>query len=75
MQRSEAGKVQVLHSTSLVPDYHSEYDFEKAIIKKLQITGLAFYTPALQNCSSEVWKVLGNVKRQFENFGGLLEKK
>ena len=74
MQRSEAGKVQVLHSTSLVPDYHSEYDFEKAIIKNLQIAGLAFYTLALQKRSSEVLKVLGNVKKEFENFGGLLEK-
>ena len=57
-----------------MPDYHSEYDFEKAIIKNLQIAGLAFYTPALQKRSSEVLKVLGNVKKEFENFGGLLEK-
>ena len=29
---------------------------------------------ALQKRSSEVWKVLGNVKKEFETFGGLLEK-
>ena len=74
MLRSKAGKVQDLHSTSLLPDLNSEYDFEKAIIKNLQIGGLAFYTPALQHSSSEVWNVLGNVKKEFENFGGLLEK-
>jgi DNA recombination protein RmuC len=28
----------------------------------------------LQKRSSEVWKVLGLVKKEFENFGGLLEK-
>ena len=35
---------------------------------------MAFYTPALQHISSQVWKVLGNVKKEFKNFGGLLEK-
>ena len=29
---------------------------------------------ALQNSSSEIWKVLGIVKKEIENFGGLLEK-
>ena len=35
---------------------------------------MGFRTLALQKRSSEVWKVLGNVKKEFENFGGLLEK-
>ena len=42
-----------------------------AILNSLQ---MGFCTLALQKRSSEVWKVLGNVKKEFENFGGLLEK-
>jgi DNA recombination protein RmuC len=42
-----------------------------AILNSLQ---MGFRTLALQKRSSEVWKVLGTVKKEFENFGGLLEK-
>ena len=35
---------------------------------------MGFRTLALQKRSSEVWKVLGTVKSEFEKFGGLLEK-
>ena len=42
-----------------------------AILNSLQ---MGFRTLALQKRSSEVWKVLGLVKKEFENFGGLLEK-
>ena len=35
---------------------------------------MGFRTLALQKRSSEVWKVLSTVKKEFENFGGLLEK-
>jgi DNA recombination protein RmuC len=35
---------------------------------------MGFRTLALQKRSSEVWKVLGAVKTEFEKFGGLLEK-
>jgi DNA recombination protein RmuC len=42
-----------------------------AILNSLQ---MGFRTLALQKRSSEVWKVLGSVKKEFENFGGLLEK-
>lgn len=35
---------------------------------------MGFRTLALQKRSSEVWKVLGSVKKEFESFGGLLEK-
>jgi DNA recombination protein RmuC len=35
---------------------------------------MGFRTLALQKRSSEVWKVLGSVKKEFEVFGGLLEK-
>lgn len=42
-----------------------------AILNSLQ-TG--FKTLAIQKRSSEVWNVLGAGKKEFENFGGMLEK-
>lgn len=42
-----------------------------AILNSLQ---MGFKTLAIQKRSSEVWKVLGAVKKEFENFGGMLEK-
>jgi DNA recombination protein RmuC len=42
-----------------------------AILNSLQ---MGFRTLALQKRSSEVWQVLSNVKKEFETFGGLLEK-
>jgi len=42
-----------------------------AILNSLQ---MGFRTLALQKRSSEVWKILGSVKKEFDNFGGLLEK-
>jgi DNA recombination protein RmuC len=42
-----------------------------AILNSLQ---MGFRTLALQKRSSEVWKVLGAVRTEFGNFGGLLEK-
>lgn len=42
-----------------------------AILNSLQ---MGFRTLALQKRSSEVWKVLSTVKKEFESFGGLLEK-
>src|SRR5690606_14553641 len=33
-----------------------------------------FKTLAIQKRSSEVWQVLGAVKKEFEKFGGLLDK-
>jgi DNA recombination protein RmuC len=35
---------------------------------------MGFRTLALQKRSSEVWTVLGAVKKEFDNFGGMLEK-
>jgi DNA recombination protein RmuC len=35
---------------------------------------MGFRTLALQQRSSEVWKILGGVKTEFEKFGGLMEK-
>ena len=42
-----------------------------AILNSLQ---MGFRTLAIQKRSGEVWKVLGAVKKEFENFGGMLEK-
>jgi len=42
-----------------------------AILNSLQ---MGFKTLAIQKRSGEVWQVLGAVKKEFENFGGLMEK-
>lgn len=42
-----------------------------AILNSLQ---MGFKTLAIQRRSSEVWQVLGAVKKEFENFGGMMEK-
>lgn len=42
-----------------------------ALLNSLQ---MGFRTLAIQKRSSEVWQVLGAVKKEFENFGGLMEK-
>ena len=42
-----------------------------ALLNSLQ---MGFKTLAIQKSSGEVWKVLGNVKMEFEKFGGLLDK-
>ena len=42
-----------------------------AILNSLQ---MGFRTLAIQKSSSEVWQVLGAVKKEFENFGGLIGK-
>jgi DNA recombination protein RmuC len=42
-----------------------------AILNSLQ---MGFKTLAIQKRSSEVWKVLGAIKTEFEKFGGLLDK-
>lgn len=42
-----------------------------AILNSLQ---MGFRTLAIQKHSGEVWMILGAVKKEFENFGGMLEK-
>ena len=42
-----------------------------AILNSLQ---MGFKTLAIQKRSSEVWKVLGAIKTEFDKFGGMLEK-
>jgi len=42
-----------------------------ALLNSLQ---MGFRTLAIQKQSGEVWKILGAVKKEFENFGGMLQK-
>ncbi len=69
---------EVIRRSSLIDQLRTQYNITvagpttlMAILNSLQ---MGFRTLALQKRSSEVWKVLGNVKKEFENFGGLLEK-
>lgn len=69
---------EVIRRSALVDQLRTEYNITvagpttlMAILNSLQ---MGFRTLALQKRSSEVWKVLGSVKKEFESFGGLLEK-
>ena len=69
---------EVIRRSSLIDQLRTEYNITvagpttlMAILNSLQ---MGFRTLALQKRSSEVWKVLGSVKKEFEVFGGLLEK-
>ncbi len=69
---------EVIRRSSLIDQLRTEFKITvagpttlMAILNSLQ---MGFRTLALQKRSSEVWKVLGSVKKEFENFGGLLEK-
>ena len=69
---------EVIRRTSLVETLQKDYKIVVtgpttlgAILNSLQ---MGFRTLAIQKRSSEVWRVLGGVKAEFEKFGGLLEK-
>ncbi len=69
---------EVIRRSSLVDVLRNEYKITiagpttlMAILNSLQ---MGFRTLSLQKRSSEVWKVLASVQKEFENFGGLLEK-
>jgi DNA recombination protein RmuC len=69
---------EVIRRSSLIDQLRTEFKITvagpttlMAILNSLQ---MGFRTLALQKRSSEVWKVLGTVKSEFEKFGGLLEK-
>jgi DNA recombination protein RmuC len=55
-------------------------DFKVLVVGPMNLAGLlnslqmGFRTLAIQQRASEVWQVLGAVKTEFDNFGGLLEK-
>jgi DNA recombination protein RmuC len=69
---------EVVRKASLLEDLQRNYKIIvtgpttlAAILNSLQ---MGFKTLAIQKRSSEVWKVLGAVKKEFENFGGLMQK-
>lgn len=69
---------EVVRRTSLLEQLQREYKVIvtgpttlAAILNSLQ---MGFRTLAIQKRSSEVWRVLGAVKTEFEKFGGMLEK-
>lgn len=69
---------EVIRRTSLMDQLQREYHVIvtgpttfAAILNSLQ---MGFRTLAIQKRSSEVWRILGAVKTEFEKFGGMLEK-
>lgn len=69
---------EVVRKASLLEDLQRNYKIIvtgpttlAAILNSLQ---MGFKTLAIQKRSSEVWKVLGAVKTEFEKFGGLMQK-
>jgi len=69
---------EVVRSASLLDDLQRNFKIVvtgpttlAAILNSLQ---MGFKTLAIQQRSGEVWKILGAVKKEFEQFGGLVEK-
>ena len=69
---------EVVRKASLLDDLQRTYKIVvtgpttlAAILNSLQ---MGFKTLAIQQRSGEVWKILGAVKKEFELFGGLVEK-
>ena len=69
---------EVVCKASLLEDFQRNYKIVvtgpttlAALLNSLQ---MSFRTLAIQKRSSEVWIVLGAVKKEFENFGGLMQK-
>ncbi|KYP14117.1 DNA recombination protein RmuC [Flavihumibacter sp. CACIAM 22H1] len=69
---------EVIRRNALVDQLRDEFKITIAgpttLMALLNSLQMGFRTLALQKRSSEVWKVLSGVKKEFENFGGLLEK-
>lgn len=69
---------EVIRRTALLEDLQRNYHVVvtgpttlAAILNSLQ---MGFRTLAIQRYSGEVWKILGAVKKEFEQMGGMLEK-
>ena len=69
---------EVIRRSALVDQLRDEFKITIAgpttLVAILNSLQMGFRTLALQKRSSEVWKILGSVKKEFDNFGGLLEK-
>jgi DNA recombination protein RmuC len=55
-------------------EYHVEVSGPNTLPAMLCALQMGFKTLAIQKRSSEVWTVLGQVKTEFEKFGGVVEK-
>lgn len=69
---------EVVRKASLLEELQRQYKIVvtgpttlAVILNSLQ---MGFRTLVIQKRSSDVWKLLGAVKKEFENFGGMLEK-
>ena len=58
----------------LQQEYHVIVTGPTTLAAILNSPQMGFRTLAIQKRSSEVWRILGGVKAEFEKFGGLLEK-
>lgn len=69
---------EVIRRSDLVDQLRNEFRITVAgpttLVAILNSLQMGFRTLALQKRSSEVWSILGQVKSEFEKFGGLLEK-
>jgi DNA recombination protein RmuC len=69
---------EVVRKASLLEDLQRNYKIivtgPSTLAAILNSLHMGFKTLAIQKRSGEVWKVLGNVKTEFEKFGGLIEK-
>ena len=69
---------EVIRRSALVDQLRDEFKITVAgpttLVAILNSLQMGFRTLALQKRSSEVWKVLGAVRTEFDNFGGLLQK-
>lgn len=69
---------EVIRRSALVDQLRDEFKITVAgpttLVAILNSLQMGFRTLALQKRSSEVWKILGSVKKEFDTFGGLLEK-
>lgn len=69
---------EVVRRTALLEDlqrnYHVAVTGPTTLVAILNSLQMGFRTLAIQRCSGEVWKILGAVKKEFEQMGGMLEK-
>jgi DNA recombination protein RmuC len=69
---------EVVRKASLLEELQNKYKIIVAgpttLAAFLNSLQMGFRTLAIQKRSSEVWRILGAVKKEFESFGGMLEK-
>ena len=65
---------EVTRRAALLEQLQQEYHVIVTLAAILNSLQMGFRTLAIQKRSSEVWRILGGVKAEFEKFGGLLEK-